>query len=212
MWRRRAAVLAVLIALVLMAAAAALYLRYRALPAGYVDPDSLPRAVLEGRARSFRTAVHLMTGHLLSREPFDVTFADADINAYVATLLAHTEGAWYEELRLPPEVEHVQVKFEPETVVVFGRLNRGWASCIFSVRARLAVDERGDLAVAVRGVHGGRLAVPRTLVGSLIRAWDGRPFTVRAPGGPRARLAAVTVGEGTIRLVGGPAAPDPPPP
>jgi hypothetical protein len=203
--RRRWAILVVGTVAVLAAGCAVLYLHYLRLPAGYIDPDTIPRPVLEARAREFRAHANRLTGHVLSGESFDVTFTDEAVNAYITTTLARTGAAWFDHLRIPDEVAQVQLTFRPGVVVVFGRLDRGWLSCVFSAALRVRVNREGELAATVARARGGRLPIPSRLVGRFLGGVQSRPLAVRLRSGGPIRLHRVDLGAGTIRLVGGPA-------
>jgi hypothetical protein len=188
---------------VLTVLAAVLYLRYLRLPEGYVDPDTLPWDVLEARSADFRARAGELASHLASNEPFDVTVSDDAVNAYVATTLVRTGGAWLDEFRVPRSVEHVQVRFHPGFMTVYARVNRGWASCVLSAALVPRVSERGDLDVRVQRVRSGRLTLPPALVESFLGRATREPFVLHGAG-RRARLSEVHLTAGTIRLVGRP--------
>jgi len=192
------------VAVALIVTGAALYLRYIRLPADYVDPATIPRPVLDARTREFRARANEVASRVLSGEPFDVTFTDDAVNATIATTLAHTGRAWFDHLDVPDEIDGIQLRFHAGGVVLFGRLDRGAASCIVGATVRVSVNEQGDLDARVVGVRGGRLPIQRALVRRVVSAVEDRPTAIRLGGGRRARLQRVHLAAGTIRLVGGP--------
>ena len=120
-------------------AALFLYFQYIRIPRGYADPMTLPRSLVEERARSFRRKAHELTSRILSGEAFQVTFTEEEVNAYIAQTLAATGRAWYERFGLPVELEGVQLQFRPGTVTLLARWERGGPACILGMRLDLAL-------------------------------------------------------------------------
>lgn len=207
MTRRRAFILVGAIATAGAVLTMVLYLRAVRLPSGYIDPDTIPRSVIEVRAREFRAAANDLTSRVISGRAFDVTFTEEATNAYLTRMRWQTGRAWYDELNIPPEIDAVQVQFQPRAVVVFGRRDGGWLSSVVSARARLKVTN-GDLEARIVGVRSGRLPVPRALLSRWARVVDGRPFTIRVAKSRKVVLTEVHLNAGTIGLVGVPAEPD----
>jgi len=199
---RRRAILIGAVLVIAVVVAVGLYLRFLRLPEGYVDPDTIPRGEIEAKAGAFRALANRLTSHVLSNEPFDVTFPEDAVNAYITHILARTGRAWYDEMDIPDEVEHVQVRFQPRAVVLFGRLDRGWATCVASVRVRVSINDEGNLEARVASVRAGRLPMPKAFAQRFVRAAGGKPFVVRLSGNRRARLTEVHLESGAIRLVG----------
>ena len=201
-WRKAVLAAAVVIA-ALVTIAGALYLRYLRIPEGYVDPDTLPHETVEARAREF-TALAAQLASLRSDEAFNIAVPEEAVNAYIATTLARTGAAWYKEWRIPENVEHLQVRFRPKTIVLLGRLNRGWASCILSADLTPTLTTEGDLSVRVGEGRGGRLALPAALLGRFLQRLPDRTLSIRVGRGRRGRLTEVSVENGQIRLIGVP--------
>jgi hypothetical protein len=152
---------------------------------------------------------------MVQKEPFEVLLHDWSVTDWLAVL----PSVWPEATRSIPEgVKDVALKFDTGQVLIGAHCARnGWRAIIsLTVTARLT-DDGGHIEVVLRGVHGGSLPLPKTLLAGwlepVLRDWRGGdshddPLAgVRIrnrfiwPNGDRPfRIASIKVGGGDLRV------------
>jgi hypothetical protein len=151
----------------------------------------------------------------VEQEPFEVLLHDWSMTDWLAVL----PSVWPELTQSIPEgVTDVALKFDNGQVLIGAHCVRdGWRAIIsVAVNARLT-DDGGHLEIVLRGVYGGSLPLPETLVAGwlepALRDWRGGdslddPFAgVRIrnrfvwPNGDRPfRIASIKVDGGDLRI------------
>jgi hypothetical protein len=144
---------------------AALWMMFQHIPAWY-RPAELDEATRQ-RARHEATALTDYVGDQLVRAAtFDVVVRDTSVNEWLGTLVE----LWPDAGRLlPPEAREPAIAFETDRVRIGVLLaGSGWQAIVSAtIMLGLSPDGR-SVEIALRGVQGGSLPVPRRILVPLI--------------------------------------------
>ncbi len=143
----------------------ALWLVFQHKP-GWYRPPVVDEALLR-RARTESAAlVDDVSRQIVEARPFDVTLTDAEVSEW----LAAAPHQWPDVgRRIPPQISDPVVRFEPDGVR-FGVLysDGGWRAVLNATVALGVSDDSEHLTIALLGVRGGSLPVPRFVLEGIL--------------------------------------------
>ena len=170
----------------------ALWLTFQHKP-GWYRPATLDEAgIQQARSRAIATA-DFVGDQMVRGEPFDVVLLDRSVNEWLAAL----PHVWPDARdSLPPELSDLAVRFDDGKVQIGAHYAARQWQAIVSVDMLLRPSDDGSaVEIALGGVHGGSLPVPRAILRSLLdhllqSAWANRHLSCRSGSARRVPLMA----------------------
>jgi hypothetical protein len=139
----------------------ALWLTFQHKPGWYCPAVLGEPGMQQARSAAVQVADYVSDQMVLG-QPFEAVFHDCEVNKWLAAL----PYSWPEASDvLPPEITDLAVRFESGKVRAGAHYERNGWQAILSVGLTVSVSADGnDISIALDGVYGGSLPVPRVVL------------------------------------------------
>ena len=188
------------LAAVVLLVALVLYLKVRSRPGYYHIPEAVPADARAEHIEAFDRVLRKAEEALHKTGAFTITLTVDQINATLARHQADPD--WRKRVKLPGDVQHLQVVIEPEYMIVVGLAPTDVGSVVVSAYLGVVVDEAGRLRLRVQRLRAGSLDVSRRRARRFVERIESMLPSFDIGRGQRVLLTHVTLAEGEVTVRG----------